>query len=63
MGGKVADRFVVFGAGVEDGCGMVSKAGEVSTIFLGKQLFDMFALFRVVELEGVVVAGSYEQFA
>lgn len=35
MGGEVSDRFVVFGAGVEDGCGVVSKAGEMSTILLG----------------------------
>lgn len=35
MGGEVSDRFVVFGAGVEDGCGVVGKAGEMSTILFG----------------------------
>lgn len=63
MGGEVSDRFVMFGAGVEDGCGVVSKAGEMSPILLGQQLLDMLPLFGIVELEGVIVAGGDEQFA
>lgn len=53
----------MLGASVQNGCGMVSKAGEMGPILLGQQLFDMLSLSGIEELEGVIVAGGDEQIA
>lgn len=42
---------------------MVGEAGEVGAIFLGEELLHVAAFFRVVELEGGVVAGCEEELA
>lgn len=63
MGGEIADGVVDFGGGVQDGLGVVGEAGEVAAVFLGKEGFEVFAFFGVVELEGVIGAGGQEEFA
>ena len=62
VGGEVADGVVDFCGGVEDGLRVVGEAGEVAAVFLGKQSFDVFAFFGVVELEGIIGTGSEEKF-
>ncbi len=63
VGGEVADGIVDFCGGVEDGLGMVGKAGEVAAVLLREEGFEVFAFFGIVELEGVIGAGGEEEFA
>ena len=63
VGGEIADGVIEFGGGVEDGLRVMGKAGEVAAIFLGKEGFDVFAFFGIVELKGVIRAGSEKKFA
>ncbi len=58
VGGEVADAIVFFGAGVDDGGGVVGKAREMNTIFLAHERFYVLAFFSIVEEEGVVGAGG-----
>ena len=63
VGGEIADAVVDFGARVNDGGGVVGEAREMDTILLREELFDMSALFGIVQLYGVVVAGGKHEFA
>lgn len=61
--GEVADAVVFFGAGVDDGGGVVGEAGKVGAIFLAHEGFYVLAFFGIVEEEGVVGAGGQAEFA
>ena len=58
VGGEVANAIVFFGAGVDDGGGVVGEAREVDTVFLAHESFYALAFFGIVEKEGVVGAGG-----
>ena len=61
--GEVADAVVFFCAGVDDGGGVVGKAGEVRAVFLAHEGLYVFAFFGVVEEEGVIGAGGQAELA
>ena len=63
MRGEVADAVVFFGAGVDDGGGVVGEAGEMDAVFLAHERLDVLAFLGVVEEEGVVRAGGQAEFA
>ena len=63
VGGEVADAVVFFGAGVDDGAGVVGEAGEVGAVFLAEQGLNGFAFFGVVEEEGIDGGGSEQELA
>jgi hypothetical protein len=61
--GEVADRVVDFGACVDNALRVVREARQVHAVFLRLELFGMFTLLTVVNLERVVVAGYNGKFA
>lgn len=61
--GEVAYAVILFRTRVDDGGGMVREAGEVDAVFLAHQRLYIFALFGIVEEEGVVGAGGQAEFA
>lgn len=63
VGGEVADSIVDFRGRVEDGLGVVGKAGEMTAVFLREEGFEVFTFFGIVELEGVIGASGEEEFA
>lgn len=63
VGGKIADAVVDFGTRVDDGGRVMGEAGKVDAILLREELFDVSALFGIVQLYGVVVAGGKHEFA
>ena len=63
VGGEVADAVVFFSAGVDDGGGVVGKAGEVGAVLLAHEGLYVFAFFGIVEEEGVVGAGGQAELA
>ena len=60
---EVADAVVFLCAGVDNGCGVVGKAGEVGAVFLAHEGLYVFAFFGIVEEEGVVGAGGQAELA
>ena len=63
VGGEISDAVVDFGARVDDGGGVVGEACEMDTVLLREELFDVSALFGIVQLYGVVVTGGKHEFA
>lgn len=63
VGVEVTDTVVGFGRCVDDVGGVVGEAGEVGTVFFGRDPFHEFALFGVEELEAVVGRGCDEELA
>lgn len=59
---QISDSIVYFGAGVNDGGGVVGELGQGRAIFLALHFFGVRAGFGVVELDGVVAAGEEEEF-
>lgn len=60
---EVADAVVCLSGCVDDVGGMMGEAGEVSSIFLRGDAFNVFAFFGVVKLEGIVGASCDQELA
>lgn len=56
VNGGATEYTVHFGASIYDALRVVRKAREMHTVLLALQLFGMFALLAIIDLERIVVA-------